>query len=193
MTYQEAATQWAIDCFGPTITADTIERNHRFVEEALELAQACGATADECHQLVDYVFGRPTGERGQEVGGVMVTLAVLCSAHRISMQDEGDKELHRIHDKIPEIRAKQATKPDCSPLPGRGVLSGVLRTYAVMDGGSGKFTIKATGHERDSAGRLIFNGVEGECSYPVSDDGYAVLGTNAKILKVTMPQIGGTS
>ena len=39
---------------------------HRFLEEALELVQACGATASEAHQLVDYVYGRPVGEPAQE-------------------------------------------------------------------------------------------------------------------------------
>lgn len=106
-----------VRCFGAKIADDTDERNHRFIEEALELVQACGATASECHQLVDYVYGRPVGEKHQEVGGVMVTLAALCLARRLDMHHCGELELGRIWKKIEQIRAKQAAKPKHSPLP----------------------------------------------------------------------------
>ncbi|WP_206360502.1 hypothetical protein, partial [Pseudomonas viridiflava] len=83
-----------------------------------KLVQACGATSDEAHQLVDYVYGRPTGEPDQEVGGVMVTLAALCLAHQLDMHAAGETELSRIWTKVDQIRAKQAAKPAMSPLPG---------------------------------------------------------------------------
>lgn len=108
---------WMLACFGSEISADKTERNHRFLEEALELVQSCGCTRSEAHQLVDYVFDRPTGERGQEVGGVMVTLAALCLAQTIDMDREADVELDRIWGKVEQIRAKQAAKPKHSPLP----------------------------------------------------------------------------
>lgn len=40
------------------------------LEEALELVQSNGCTASEAHQLVDYVFGRPIGDRKEEIGAV---------------------------------------------------------------------------------------------------------------------------
>jgi hypothetical protein len=104
-------------CFGAVIAADVQERNHRFLEEALELVQACGATASEAHQLVDYVYGRPVGDKHQEVGGVMVTLAALCLAQGMDMHEAGEAELARIWTKVEHIRAKQAAKPKHSPLP----------------------------------------------------------------------------
>ena len=55
LTFQERVEPWLLQCFGETIAADVVERNHRFLEEALELVQACGATQSEAHQLVDYV------------------------------------------------------------------------------------------------------------------------------------------
>lgn len=67
--FQQRVLPWMLDCFGEKIAGDQRERNHRFLEEALELVQACQCTADEAHQLVDYVFGRPAGEKEQEVGG----------------------------------------------------------------------------------------------------------------------------
>ncbi|WP_458763529.1 hypothetical protein [Cupriavidus basilensis] len=114
----EARVQlWMLACFGAEIAADAQERNHRFLEEALELVQACGATQSEAHQLVDYVYGRPVGDKHQEVGGVMVTLAALCLAQGLGMHEAGEAELARIWTKVEQIRAKQAAKPKHSPLP----------------------------------------------------------------------------
>ena len=116
-SFQERVQPWMLKCFGSAIAADTTERNHRFLEEALELVQACGCTRSEALQLVDYVYGRAIGEKSQEVGGVMVTLAALCLAQEIDMHDAGETELSRIWLKIAEIREKQAKKPRNSPLP----------------------------------------------------------------------------
>ena len=106
-----------LKCFGQVIADDKVERNHRFLEEALELVQSTGCTADEAHKLVDYVYGRPIGDPPQEVGGVMVTLAALCLANNMNMHWAGEVELARIWGKIDQIRAKQAAKPKHSPLP----------------------------------------------------------------------------
>lgn len=116
-TFQSRVQPWMLECFGAEIAADAKERNHRFLEEALELVQACGATTSEAYQLVDYVYGRPVGEKAQEVGGVMVTLAALCLAQGLDMRAAGEAELARIWTKVEQIRAKQAAKPKHSPLP----------------------------------------------------------------------------
>ncbi len=117
-TFQSRVSPWMQECFGAEIAADVTERNHRFLEEALELVQSNGCTADEAHQLVDYVFGREVGEPSQEVGGVMVTHAALCLAIGINMHEAGEIELQRVWQNIEKIRAKQAAKPEFSPLPG---------------------------------------------------------------------------
>ncbi|WP_201750181.1 hypothetical protein [Tautonia marina] len=116
-TFQERVGAWMDACFGPVISADKVERNHRFLEEALELVQACGATREECLQLVDYVFGRPVGEPKQESGGVSVTHAALCLANGIEVHEAAEVELSRVWTKIEQIRAKQAAKPRGSVLP----------------------------------------------------------------------------
>lgn len=118
--FQERVQPWLLECFSAEIAADRVERNHRFLEESLELVQALGCSASEAHQLVEYVFGRPVGESVQEVGGVMVTLAALCLANGLDMHDAGEVELARISvpDTVAKIRAKQAAKPKHSPLPG---------------------------------------------------------------------------
>ncbi|WP_372570409.1 hypothetical protein [Ruegeria jejuensis] len=115
--YQSRVHDWILTCFGEEIGADKVERNHRFLEEALELVQAGGCTKSEAMQLVDYVYGREIGELGQEVGGVMNTLAALCTAHGVSLDAEAERELARVWTKVEKIRAKQAAKPKHSPLP----------------------------------------------------------------------------
>lgn len=115
-TFQPRVKPWLIACFGAEIAGDRAERNHRFLEESLELVQSLGCTAGDAHQLVDYVFGRPVGEPHQEAGGVMTTLAALCLANGLDMHIAGEDELARIWTKVEQIRAKQAAKPEGSPL-----------------------------------------------------------------------------
>lgn len=116
-TYQDRVKPWMAACFGAAIAADKSERSHRFLEEALELVQACGCSEQEAERLVAYVYGRPVGKKSQEVGGVMVTLAALCLAQGLDMEHEGERELARVWQKMDVIRAKQASKPKDSPLP----------------------------------------------------------------------------
>jgi hypothetical protein len=116
-SFQNRVWPWLVKCFGAEIASDKQERNHRFLEESLELVQSCGCTAHEAHQLVDYVYGRDVGEINQEVGGTMVTLAALCLANGVDMHEGGEVELARIWTKVEQIRAKQAAKPKHSPLP----------------------------------------------------------------------------
>lgn len=118
MTFQQRVQNWMLACFGKEIAADKIERNHRFLEEALELVQSAGGTKSEALQLVEYVYGRPQGELHQEAGGVMVTLAALCEAQGMDMDICGDVELRRCWENIMKIRDKQAAKPKMGPLPG---------------------------------------------------------------------------
>lgn len=116
--FQSEVGKWMLACFGEEIAADKIERADRFVEEALELAQTIpGFTVERALALVEYVFGRPVGERGQEVGGVGVTLAALCNTYDLNIAAEWERELARVWTKVEAIRAKQATKPVGSALP----------------------------------------------------------------------------
>jgi hypothetical protein len=110
-SYQSRVERWLEACFPPSVRSDRGERTHRFLEESLELAQANGCNRHDALALIDYVFGRPAGQPEREVGGVMVTLASLCSASGINMDKAGDRELDRNWDRIDLIRAKQESKP----------------------------------------------------------------------------------
>lgn len=111
---------WMKRCFKPEVINSKPERNHRFLEEALELVQSTGCTKEEALELVDYVYSREVGDPKQEVGGVIVTLAALCNVQQINFTDEARNEINRINrpEIIAKIRQKQLTKPDSSPLPG---------------------------------------------------------------------------
>jgi len=119
--WQRRVDAWVLECFGDTIRRDRLERADRFAEEALELCQTIPEfTADRAHALVDYVFSRATGEREQEVGGVMVTLAALCNTcGAVDIGACADRELSRITlpEVVAKIRSKQAAKPTGSALP----------------------------------------------------------------------------
>jgi hypothetical protein len=116
-SFQNRVQPWMMACFGPVIAADKEERNDRFLEEALELVQSGNYTRERAYALVDYVFSRPVGEKRQEVGGVMVTLAAWCLANEIDMHECGEEELTRIWTVVEKIREKQKSKPRGSALP----------------------------------------------------------------------------
>jgi len=116
-SFQSRVMQWLLKCFGKQIAQDKIERNYRFIEEALELVQSLGCTKEEVHELIEYTYGRPKGDPHQEVGGVLVTLAALCYANSFSMCDLGEVELVRCDLMIEKIREKQKNKPKKGPLP----------------------------------------------------------------------------
>ncbi len=111
MTFQQAVRILLGLVFPKELIESKAERNHRFLEEALELVQSAGCTAEQAHKLVDYVFGRPVGDTPQEVGGVMITLAALCSVHNLDMDAVALDELDRAGLKINNIREKQKLKP----------------------------------------------------------------------------------
>lgn len=118
--YAVKCGRWAVDTFGFKAFKSKEERCHRFLEEAVELCQAVGTTKEEALMLVDYVYDREVGQIHQEVGGVMVTLAIMAEAINVDLSAAALQELTRIS--APEvqdkIRKKQASKPVSSPLPG---------------------------------------------------------------------------
>jgi len=142
-TFQSRVRPWMMECFGAEISADRVERNHRFFEEASELVQACGMTASEAHQLVDYTWSRPIGEPNQEAGGVMVTLAALCLANGLDMHAAGETELARISapETMTKIRAKQAVKPKYSPLAEAMAARAAIGTATTSDNDEGIFRL----------------------------------------------------
>lgn len=109
--FQSRVAVWMVACFGTEAPKDRVERRFRFLEEALELFQATGGTEEQAQELLRYIYNRPPGAMAQEMGGVLLTLASLCSAYHIDMDNMGELELARVWDNIDKIRRKQAEKP----------------------------------------------------------------------------------
>ncbi|PVD52386.1 hypothetical protein DC498_09755 [Terrimonas sp.] len=114
-SFQQRVNEWMQACFGAALSKDKMERNHRFLEEALELIQSLGCTKSEAHQITEYVFSRPVGETYQECGGVMITLAALSTSASLNMFTCGEEELKRIWKHVEQIRTKQQGKPKHLP------------------------------------------------------------------------------
>lgn len=110
--FQHTIAKWCEDMFGPKCAKDPQERGLRLLEEALEASQAVHVSQEDAHKLVDYVYGRPTGEISQEVSGVLVTVLALAASIGISAEASLLRELHRIHEPSfrEKIRAKHNTK-----------------------------------------------------------------------------------
>lgn len=115
--FQPRVNTWMKACFSQEVLHDKAERNARFLEEAIELVQACGCTKSEASQVLDYVYGREIGHPFQETGGVMISLAALCTDWDIDIMKAGHDEIDRCYTIIDKIRAKQAQKPKFRSLP----------------------------------------------------------------------------
>lgn len=92
---QSDAFAWGGRTFGE-INLSKRERARRFIEEALELAQACGLTKDDIRGLYMHVYNKPPGQPSQEAGGVGVTLLMLCQVLGISADHAERTELARV-------------------------------------------------------------------------------------------------
>ena len=108
--YQRRVTKWLHKCFDQRLDTARRERVFRFWEEAVELGQSLGMTAEDLQRVSDYVYSRPVGKPKQEVGGTMVTLTALCWSQ--DLQDAAFDELTRIErpEVMAKIRAKQESK-----------------------------------------------------------------------------------
>lgn len=116
-SYQARVDDWLQACFSEGDGKHKAERTHRFLEESLELAQANECSREDALALVNYVYSRPVGLPELEVGGVMVTMATLCTAIDVDMETAGEAELKRNWSRIDAIKTKRLSKPLDSPLP----------------------------------------------------------------------------
>ena len=110
--FQSRVLAWMTRCFQRSDAFTSEQRSFRFVEEALELAQATGTTKEDVLRLVDYVYERPMGAPQQEIGGVSVTLAALATALGSQLSDCALAEIERCEQNTEKIRAKDLAKPN---------------------------------------------------------------------------------
>lgn len=71
---QKEILNWAIKTFGIETAGQPLERQRRFLEEALEWVHASGMTHADVQDLVHYVYAhKGMGKPQDEAGGVMIT------------------------------------------------------------------------------------------------------------------------
>lgn len=79
-------------------------RVHRFIEEAIELAQSCDVPSIDIDRLVAHIYKRPRGDRRKEIAGVMMGILALTAVDGSSLHELTCVELERIE--TPEMRAR---------------------------------------------------------------------------------------
>lgn len=93
---QKQISAWTKQAFGIAEATSLPQRGLRLLEESIEAYQACGGDVAMAHKLVDFVFGRPSGEVGQELGGVQVCVLALAAAAGLSAEGEERREVERV-------------------------------------------------------------------------------------------------
>lgn len=107
---QKRVTDWARAAFGEAEATGLAQRGVRLLEEAIEAFQACGGDEEIAHKLVAFVFARPAGTVGQELGGVSVTMLALAAAAGLSADEEECREVSRVLSKpVGEFTARNAS------------------------------------------------------------------------------------
>lgn len=101
------AFEWAVRSFGIEHVQNRKLRALRLLEEAVELAQAFEVPKDKIMNLVEVVYQRPPGDPAQELGGVMVTTAVLAGTYGSNPEFFFEEELARVLAKPPEHFAQR--------------------------------------------------------------------------------------
>lgn len=123
---QRIASEWATRCFGAAHTNDRPVRALRTLEEAVELAQVLGVPEDKAVLCVKTVYSRPIGDAEQEIGGVLLTTAILCETLGLNLTDMLERELRRVLTKSPEHFAKRNQEKDHLGLTGSAQAPGEL-------------------------------------------------------------------
>lgn len=92
---QDLAHAWVTETFGPDHANDLRQRAIRFLEEAIELYQACGGDQHLARNLVDYIYKRDVGDIYKEVGDVGFMLLSVSSAAGVSADSAEDQIFER--------------------------------------------------------------------------------------------------
>ncbi len=94
-TAQKVAFAWAVQTYGPKARARRYQAL-RFLEEAMELAQALGLTYDDMDYVANYVNARRIGSANVEIGDVRLSLDILAESIGLSSEQCYEDCLTRI-------------------------------------------------------------------------------------------------
>lgn len=89
---------WVAETFGPILKHPfaVSERGLRFLEEAVELAQASGVPEKKAHELIYRAYGKPAGEVRQEAAQSLILLLALANANGFDVGRVANEEWARI-------------------------------------------------------------------------------------------------
>ncbi len=108
---QKTVAAWCAGAFGAEQAGSLPQRGVRLLEEAIEAYQAAGCDRTMAHLLVDFVFDRPPGRLGKEIGQVGVVLLAIAHAAGISADEEEAREVARVLAKpLAHYTARNAAK-----------------------------------------------------------------------------------
>lgn len=111
-TRQHEVFTWTQETFGAAATTP-FERALRVVEEAIELAQVEGVSAEQIGRIVTHVLSRPVGKPIQEAGGLGLCLLAYCAAREFSADTAERLEFDRVKTIDPRyFRARHNKKAD---------------------------------------------------------------------------------
>jgi hypothetical protein len=96
VTNQKLISAWVVRNWGRAYLHSLVERASRVLEEAVELAQACGVTQDLARRIVDRVYSRPAGDPQQEMAGVGTTLMGCAEAMGVELDEVENREIDRV-------------------------------------------------------------------------------------------------
>jgi hypothetical protein len=102
-TLQHRVNDWVKTTLAGQVT-DKKTRAARFLEEALEAAQAAGLDETDAVLVLKQVYSSPIGELHQELGGSLTTLCALATAGNVDLEWATLAEMARME--TPEIREK---------------------------------------------------------------------------------------
>lgn len=110
---QRDVHHWCAAAFGRDHAASVPQRAVRLLEETIEAYQASGGDPEMAHKLIDFVFARPVGQLGQELGGVGLTVLALAEAAGLSADEEELREFKRVLSKpLKWFHARNQVKND---------------------------------------------------------------------------------
>lgn len=108
---QDEVTSWAIKVFGARLVYDKRHRSLRFLEEALELVQACGLDKIDALKVMSQVYAKPAEKViAKEVAGSFTTLMALSSCLSIDFEGAYEDEMSYRHNNVELIRKKNQEK-----------------------------------------------------------------------------------
>lgn len=99
---QQVAYNWAVRCFGLSHVQSPTVRVERCVEEMVEAAQSISVPKEVVLKIVEMVYSKKPGDFLQEMGGVSMTLAVLCESQGWNIEDLLVMEINKVHTNPPE-------------------------------------------------------------------------------------------